>query len=124
MRDDGRGTPIATLLAHAPDAIRGDGSATAALMREAYRWALQNPVRRIFYNIAVTTLSVALAMILGTVLLLQMAARALGLSKGFWGPVQSRDLGHLGYGMVAVSIVIWPGAAIVWKKRIQPKERT
>ena len=36
--------------------------------------------------------------------------------------VQSLDLGHLGHGMVAVSIVIWPGAAIVWKKRIQPKE--
>jgi hypothetical protein len=31
------------------------------------------------------------------------------------------DLGHLGYGMVAVSIVIW---AIVWKMSIQPKERT
>ena len=53
-----------------------------------------------------------------------MAARALGLRNGFWGPVQSLDLGHLGYGMVAVSIVIRPGAAIVSKKRIQPKERT
>jgi hypothetical protein len=59
VRNDGRGTPIATLLAHAPDAIRGDGSATAVLMREAYGWTLQNPVRRIFYNIAVTTVSVA-----------------------------------------------------------------
>jgi hypothetical protein len=38
--------------------------------------------------------------------------------------VQSLDLGHLGCGMVAVSIVIWAGAAIAWKKRIQPKERT
>jgi hypothetical protein len=37
---------------------------------------------------------------------------------------QSLDLGHLGYGMVAVALVIWPGAAIVWKKCIQPKERT
>jgi hypothetical protein len=78
VRNDGRRTPIATLLAHARDAIRGDGSATAVLMGEAYGWALQNPVGRIFYNIAVTTLSVALAMI---VLLLQMAARALGLSN-------------------------------------------
>jgi hypothetical protein len=79
VRNDGRGTPIATLLAHAPDAIRGDGSATAVLMREAYGWPLQN---------------------------------------------RCLDLGHLGYGMVAVSIVIRPGVAIVWKKRIQPKERT
>jgi hypothetical protein len=48
VRNDGRGTPIATLLAHAPDAIRGDGSATAVLMRVAYAWALPNAVRRVF----------------------------------------------------------------------------
>ena len=60
------------------------------------RPAAQNPVRRIFLNIAVTTLSGALAMVVGTVLLLQMAARALGLGGGFCGPVQSLDLGHLG----------------------------
>jgi hypothetical protein len=47
-RNDGRGTPIATLLAHAPDAIRGDGSATAVLMRVAYAWALPNAVRPVF----------------------------------------------------------------------------
>jgi nickel/cobalt transporter (NiCoT) family protein len=98
--------------------------ATAVLMREAYGWALQNPVRRVFYSIAVTTLSVALGHDPRNRLLLQMATRALGLSNGFWGPVQSLDLGHLGYGMVAVSIVIWARAAIVWKKRIQPKEGT
>ena len=60
------------------------------------RPAAHNPVRRIFLNIAVTTLSGALAMVVGTVLLLQMAARALGLGSGFWAPVQSLDLGHLG----------------------------
>jgi hypothetical protein len=36
---------------------------------------------------------------------------------------ESLDLGHLGYGMVAVSVLIWAGAAIVSKTRIQPKER-
>jgi high-affinity nickel permease len=34
--------------------------------------------------------------------------------------VQSLDLGHLGYGMVAVALVIWPGGAVLWKQRIQP----
>ena len=97
---------------------------TEAVMREAYGWAFHNPVRRVFYNITVTSLSVAVALIVGTVLLLQIAARTLGLSGSFWGPVQSLDLGHLGYSMVAVSIVIWAGAAIVWKKSIQPQEGT
>jgi high-affinity nickel-transport protein len=99
-------------------------TATAAFMREAYGWAFHNPLRRVFYNIAVTSLSVALALIVGTVLLLQIAARTLGLSGSFWGPVQSLDLGHLGYGMVAVSVVVWAGATIVWKMRIQPREGT
>jgi high-affinity nickel permease len=62
----------------------------------AYGWAPQNRLRRVSYNIAVTTLSLALEMIVGTVLLLQMAARALGLGSGFSGRVQSLDRGHLG----------------------------
>ena len=99
-------------------------TATGAFMRRAYGWAFHDPVRRVFYNITVTSLSVALALIVGTVLLLQVAAPALDLGGGFWGPVQSLDLGHLGYGMVAVSIVIWAGATLVWKTRIQPKEGT
>jgi hypothetical protein len=96
VRNDGRGTAIATLLATRP--MRSE--VTAAPPRCSCARRMGGPCRtrwrRIFYNIAVTTLSVALAMILGTVLLLQMAARALGLSNGFWGPVQSLDLGHLG----------------------------
>jgi hypothetical protein len=42
-----------------------------------------------------------------------MAARALGVGNGFSCRVQSLDRGHLRYGMVALSIVIWPGDAIV-----------
>jgi nickel/cobalt transporter (NiCoT) family protein len=99
-------------------------TATAAFMREAYGWAFHNPVRRVFYNITVTGLSVTLALSVGTVLLLQIAAASLGLSGGFWAPVQSLDLGHLGFGMVAVSVLIWAGAAIVWKTSVRPKEGT
>jgi high-affinity nickel permease len=55
---------------------------------------------------------------------LKHATRALGLSNGLWARVQALDLGHLGYALVAVSIVIWPGAAIIWKSRIEPKEST
>jgi hypothetical protein len=54
--------------------------------------------------------------------MLQMALRARPQQR-LLGPVQSLDLGHLGYGMVAVSVVIWAGAAIVCKTRIQPTER-
>ena len=89
-----------------------------------YRWPPQNPLRRVFDNIAVTTPSVALAIIVATVLLLQTAARALGFGSGFWARCTRSTSAISRLGMVAVSIVVWAGAAIVWKKRIHPKERT
>ena len=46
------------------------------------------------------------------------------LSMRVLGHVPSLDLGRLGYRMVAVALLIWPGAAILWQKRIQPQEGT
>jgi nickel/cobalt transporter (NiCoT) family protein len=95
---------------------------TGGFMREAYGWAVRNPVRSVFYNVTVTSLSVAVALIVGTVLLLQVAARALELDGGFWTVVTTLDLGRLGFAMVAISVVGWAGAVIVWRA-MQPEER-
>jgi hypothetical protein len=121
VRNDGRATPIATLLAHAPDAIR----VTAVLMRMGGR--CRTPCAGSSKTSPVTTLSVALASDRRNRFAFCCSRWRLALwasATAFWGPVQSLDLGHLGYGMVAVSIVILARAVIVWKKRIQPKERT
>src|SRR5438128_1359219 len=55
-----------------------------AFMTQAYGWAFANPIRKIYYNITVTTLSVAVALLIGTIELLQVASARLGLQHGFW----------------------------------------
>src|SRR5436309_4536215 len=57
-----------------------DGS----FMNFAYGWAFAKPVRKVYYNITITGLSVAVALLIGTVELLSILAGKLGLTGGFW----------------------------------------
>ena len=56
-------------------------TADGAFMSHAYGWAFSNPIRKVYYNITVTSLSVAVALIIGTIELLQVAGRQV-LSRG------------------------------------------
>ena len=80
-----------------------------------YGWAFSNPVRRIFYNLAVTSVSVAVALTVGTIELLQVGARTLALKGGFWGFVASLDFNRIGYGVAAVFVLAWLASAMLWK---------
>ena len=68
-------------------------TADGAFMSQAYGWAFSNPVRKVYYNITVTGLSVAVALLIGTVELMQVAATRLGLDCGFWGWLGTIDFG-------------------------------
>ena len=81
-------------------------TADGAFMSHAYGWAFSNPVRKIFYNISVTSLSVTVALVVGTIELLQVG--------GFFG---SLDFGKLGYGIVALFVLTWALSYAVWKVR-------
>ena len=98
-------------------------TATGRVMHAAYGWALHDPLRRVLYNLTVTSLSAAVALTVGTALLLQVAARALRPAGGFWDLVRTLDLGDIGYLVVAVSIVVWAGTAIAWRAA-RPDRRT
>ena len=50
----------------------------------AYGWALSKPVREVYYNITITALSVAVALIIGTVEPFVLPANQLGWAGGFW----------------------------------------
>jgi nickel/cobalt transporter (NiCoT) family protein len=88
-----------------------------AFMSKAYGWAFANPVRRIYYNITVTSLSVGVALAIGTVEILQVAVDRLSLDGGFWTFVGGIDFGALGYAIVAMFVVTWVVAAVVWRTR-------
>jgi high-affinity nickel-transport protein len=72
-------------------------------------------VRRIYYNITVTTLSVAVALLIGTVELLQVLAERLAWDGGFVSPLARLDFGAVGYGVVGLFVLVWIASVVVWK---------
>src|SRR3954451_20765439 len=92
-------------------------TADAAFMSQAYGWAFSNPIRKVYYNITVTSLSVAVALIIGTIELLQVAATKLSLSGGFWAFLDNLNFGNIGYVVVGLFVATWAFSVIVWKTR-------
>ena len=90
-------------------------TADGAFMSHAYGWAFSNPVRRIYYNITVTTLSVAVALLIGTVELLQVFAQRLAWDGSFFSFLAGLDFGAVGYGVVGLFVVTWVASVVVWK---------
>jgi high-affinity nickel-transport protein len=86
-----------------------------AFMNFAYGWAFARPIRKIYYNIAVTGLSVAVALVIGSIELLGVLAERLSLTGGLWDVIAGIDLNLVGYLVVAVFIVTWALALVVWR---------
>ena len=88
-----------------------DGS----FMNFAYQWAFSKPVRKVFYNIAITALSVAVALAVGTIELLGVLAQKLPLSGGLWDLVSSVDLNAVGFVIVGLFVTTWAVALAIWR---------
>jgi high-affinity nickel-transport protein len=76
-----------------------------AFMSRAYGWAFSSPVRKVYYNLTVTSLSVLVALVIGGAELGQVLAS------------RSPDLSRLGYLVVGLFGVTWLVSALVWKVR-------
>ena len=85
------------------------------LMVKAYNWAFLNPLRKIFYNITTTGLSVIVALLIGTVELLQVFIHMGRLTGGFCDFVAGLDFGMLGYLIVGLFLLAWGLSVAVWK---------
>ncbi len=95
-----------------------DGS----FMNFAYGWAFSNPVRKVYYNITITGLSVVVALLIGTVELLGLLAEQFGWTGGFWSWVGGVDLNTIGFVIVGLFVVTWVGAVLIWRyARIEEK---
>ena len=92
-------------------------TADGVFMSQAYGWAFSNPIRKVYYNLTVTSLSVAVALVVGTIELLQVAANRLGLDGGVWSYVNEVDFGTLGYVIVCFFLLTWAASAVIWKMR-------
>lgn len=85
------------------------------LMSKAYGWAMLNPLRRVFYNVTITGISVAVALVIGSIELLQVFANALDLQGRFFGAVTQIDFGRLGYAIVGLFLLAWACSFAAWK---------
>jgi high-affinity nickel-transport protein len=88
-----------------------DGS----FMNLAYGWALSRPVRKVFYNLTITGLSVAVALVVGTIELGGLLASELDLSGSFWHSVENVNINVLGFVIVGMFVATWAIALAVWR---------
>jgi len=90
-------------------------SIDGSFMNFAYGWALSKPVRKVFYNITITGLSVAVALVIGTIEVGGLIAAELNLSGSFWGWFENIDINVLGFVIVAMFVATWVIALAIWR---------
>jgi nickel/cobalt transporter (NiCoT) family protein len=94
-------------------------------MNFAYGWAFSRPVRKVFYNVVITGLSVAAAFVVGTIELLEMFGSELGWGGSFRGALQSLNINTAGFVIVGMFVLTWTVAMAVWRfGRIESKWET
>lgn len=84
-------------------------------MNAAYGWAFAKPVRKVFYNITITAISVAVALVIGTIELVGVLADQANINSGPISAIASIPLDDAGYGIVALFFVSWLVALAVWR---------
>jgi high-affinity nickel-transport protein len=88
-----------------------DGS----FMNFAYGWAFSKPVRKVYYNITITGLSVAVALLIGTAELLGLVATEYNLGGAFWTWVAGLNLNTMGFLIVGMFVLTWLAAVMIWR---------
>jgi high-affinity nickel-transport protein len=87
-------------------------------MNLAYGWAFLNPVRKVYYNLAITGLSVGICFLVGgieTLSLVSNEVTGLRQAGGFWGFMRNFNLNAAGFVIVGLFVVTWIAALAVWR---------
>jgi high-affinity nickel-transport protein len=84
-------------------------------MNFAYDWAFANPVRKIFYNLTITGLSVAVAFVIGSIEILGLIGKEADLNSPFWSFVGRFNINMAGFVIVGLFVVTWLGAWAYWR---------
>lgn len=85
------------------------------LMNGAYGWAFFKPVRKVYYNMTITSISVAVALVIGTIQLVSVVVDQAGISSGPMAEIADMNLENAGFFIVGLFIVAWIGSALIWK---------
>jgi nickel/cobalt transporter (NiCoT) family protein len=84
-------------------------------MNFAYGWAFARPVRKVYYNIVVTGLSIAVALLVGTIEIAGILSDRLNLHGGVWDVIGNFDINEAGYIVVGLFIAVWLVAVTYWR---------
>ncbi len=84
-------------------------------MNFAYQWAFSNPVRKVYYNLTITGLSIAVAFFIGTIELVTVLHDKLDLKDGVTDWISSIDLDNVGFIIVGLFVVVWAAALAYWR---------
>ena len=82
-------------------------SLDGVFMNVAYGWAFARPVRKVYYNITVTSLSVAVALIIGSIELVSILVDKAGIESGPLAAIAAIDLTYVGYAIVLFFVLAW-----------------
>jgi high-affinity nickel-transport protein len=87
-------------------------------MNMAYGWAFFNPVRKVYYNLAITGLSVAICFFIGGIealSILPQEIHSLSQKHGFWGFMYNFNINTAGFVIVGMFVVTWAAAVLFWR---------
>lgn len=87
----------------------------SVLMIKAYNWSFVNPLRKIFYNLTTTGLSIAVALMIGTLELAQVVIGIFDLHGPRSDAIRQFDFGTLGYVIVGLFLSAWAFSVLAWK---------
>ena len=87
------------------------------LMLGAYGWAYRKPIRKLFYNMTITSISVLVALVIGSIETLGLMAGHFNLEGRFWSWIVdlNANFGALGYGIVALFVASWALSIIIYR---------
>jgi high-affinity nickel-transport protein len=86
-------------------------------MRGAYGWAFLTPLKKIYYNLTVTVMSVLVAFVIGGIELIQVISTELSMSGPVWSWFNNLDFETMGFAIVGVFVATWGTAYVVWKRK-------
>jgi high-affinity nickel-transport protein len=86
-------------------------------MLGAYGWAQIRPVRKLYYNLSITLVSVLIALFIGGVEVMQIISRETGATSGPLGWASGLDFGSLGYTIICIFLASWLASFLLYRIR-------
>ena len=87
------------------------------MMLGAYGWAYVKPIRKLYYNLNITLVSVLIAFVVGGIEVLSIVANRFDLHGGIWNVIGNLDFGLIGVGIIAIFVLSWGISTLIYRRK-------